>query len=601
MTDNDIPDEVVAELYASITEDARFDPNWSTCGPAASPGDTLRSRTAPAFTMPQVSKKRVAPIGERFPDADYTLLRVLGEGGMGVVFEAEQHYLRRRVALKIIRPERMRDGTTLADFYYEAAVSANLDHPGIVPILDFGVSQDGRALYAMKQTGGAPWSRTIRSLSLQENIALLARVADVVAYAHSRGVLHRDLKPGNIMLGEYGEVWVGDWGVAVAKNRNGDFSHAYPGGTPWYMAPEAAACRFPQLDERSDVYLLGGILFEILNGYPPHPGDTPAASLECAAANTLRKADCDHDLIHVAFRALNAEPGRRFSSAHEFKKAVRSCLDATEVDECVRKGKASLPQADEVGEYELYTRAIAFFDQALAIQPENKEAESNKMGAVAAYADAAGKSGEYALAASILQPYMHDSAFRKQAARIGAMAKKTTKRRRNIRAAAWGGVVVLLIGLCVTSVQCYLRIPEPHSMSLEYRLSNEYINSEEMKRHLVTYTINCLISFDTMVFNHGQYFSETASKEPLMRLDFLIGELHNSIRHPDPDDSDRRALCRRATEMRKDLRQIYGELQIAGKVEKDKSQVRRFLTQFERLLLHLDAYARRFPENQENG
>lgn len=165
----------------------------------------------------------------------------------------------------------VRDGASVADFYYEAVVSANLDHPGVVPILDFGVSQDGCAFYAMQKVNGTSWHRLLPTMSLEENLAVLDKVADIVGHAHARGILHRDIKPANIILGNAGEVWLADWGVAIQKEVDGGFRHAPPGGTPHYMAPEMAACDMARLGYRSDVYLLGATLATTISA----PYDTP--------------------------------------------------------------------------------------------------------------------------------------------------------------------------------------------------------------------------------------------------------------------------------------------------------------------------------------
>jgi serine/threonine protein kinase len=179
----------------------------------------------------------------------YELECEIGRGGMGVVYRARDRQLHRRVALKVL-------DSALAG---EAPLIARLEHPAIVPIYEAGTLPDGRAFYAMKLVAGARLDRyvggqTTRSDGLPhlgERLRVIRRVGEALAFAHSRGVLHRDLKPQNVMVGEFGEVYVMDWGVEAVA------------GTPAFRAPE------PGLDERSDIYALGALLEFVLPALPP--------------------------------------------------------------------------------------------------------------------------------------------------------------------------------------------------------------------------------------------------------------------------------------------------------------------------------------------
>ena len=172
----------------------------------------------------------------------YELEGEIGRGGMGVVYRARDRQLDRRVALKVL-------DSAMAD---EAPLIARLEHPAIVPIYEAGTLPDGRAFYAMKLVGGARLDRYVaQSPSLGERLRVVRRVAEALAFAHSRGAIHRDLKPQNVMVGEFGEVYVMDWGVEAVA------------GTPAFRAPE------PSLDERSDIYALGALLEFVLPAPPP--------------------------------------------------------------------------------------------------------------------------------------------------------------------------------------------------------------------------------------------------------------------------------------------------------------------------------------------
>ena len=188
----------------------------------------------------------------------YQLLSVLGRGGMGVVYLARDAVLDREVALKIVeRPSE--DGN-------EARILARLEHPGIVPVHDFGELPDGRLFYAMKRVRGDRLDRWMTSgRDLPERLGVFLRVCETVAFAHAHGVVHRDLKPENVMVGQFGEVLVLDWGVATTRAQS-DGSQRRIVGTIEYMAPEQA--RGEAVDHRADVFALGAILESIAETPP---------------------------------------------------------------------------------------------------------------------------------------------------------------------------------------------------------------------------------------------------------------------------------------------------------------------------------------------
>jgi serine/threonine protein kinase len=209
----------------------------------------------------------------------YELLSVLGEGGMGVVFLARDVVLDREVAVKVLD----RADSAAADrLGQEARILARLEHPGIVPIHDFGELADGRIFYAMKRVRGERLDRWVAAgAGLRARLGVVVRICEAVAFAHARGVIHRDLKPENVMVGEFGEVLVLDWGIALLtaapallqgepeRSTGPDtprLSRSAGSGTPPYMAPEQE--RGDDVDERADIYALGGILGEIVDRAP---------------------------------------------------------------------------------------------------------------------------------------------------------------------------------------------------------------------------------------------------------------------------------------------------------------------------------------------
>jgi hypothetical protein len=199
-----------------------------------------------------------------------------------------------------------------AKFLSEAAVTGELDHPNIVPIHDLGSNEEGQLFYAMKEVRGTSWNEMIHENGLQENLEVLMRVADAVAFAHSKGVIHRDLKPENVMLGEFGEVLVMDWGLA-ASIREGGKAESLRGksitaGTPAYMPPEMARGEGDAIGPHSDQYLLGAILYEIITGRAPHTGSSALDCLRNAADNVIQDTAQNGELLAVARRAMATQP-----------------------------------------------------------------------------------------------------------------------------------------------------------------------------------------------------------------------------------------------------------------------------------------------------
>jgi serine/threonine protein kinase len=212
---------------------------------------------------------------------------LLGEGGMGVVYLAEQESLGRKVAVKKVRAE-SRSPTSVTRLLQEAWVIGQLEHPNIIPVYDISASDSGEPLIVLKRIDGVEWGQLMDDAAtvqkrfrapdlLEWNLDVMARVCDAVHFAHARGFIHRDLKPENVLIGELGEVYVADWGIAVTTR---DDQHIVPhardakeiAGTPAYMAPEMLGGDVSRIGEKTDVYLLGGILHEILSGHPPHRG-----------------------------------------------------------------------------------------------------------------------------------------------------------------------------------------------------------------------------------------------------------------------------------------------------------------------------------------
>jgi serine/threonine-protein kinase len=319
-------------------------------------GDIQRSLAAPAATDPAATiADQTAPPGR------YTLVRLHATGGIGRVWLARDPALGRDVALKELRPERAGNAALGTRFLKEARITGQLEHPGIVPVYELARRpQDDQPFYTMRFVRGRTLTEAAHEhhqrrlagqaepLELLTLLQAFVTVCNTVAYAHSRGVIHRDLKGQNVILGDFGEVVVLDWGLAKLVGRDEDVEaasivlgigaegsdHTVQGqavGTPAYMAPEQAAGRLDLIDRRTDVYGLGAILYEVLTGRPPFTGaDTYEVLRRVQEEEPVPPRQCNPEvpaeLEAVCLRALAKRPAERYAGAGEPAQAVQQWM-----------------------------------------------------------------------------------------------------------------------------------------------------------------------------------------------------------------------------------------------------------------------------------
>src|SRR5206468_337495 len=253
---------------------------------------------------------------------DYELLEVVGRGGQGVVFRARQKSLNRIVALKVISLGQWASTAHLKRFRLEAEAAARLEHPGIVPIHEVG-ERDGSCYFSMKFVEGGQLDEVARRMSMpiRQAVELIAKVARIVHYAHEHGILHRDIKPGNILLDQKSEPHLTDFGLARLVESESTVTRTMEVlGTPSYMAPEQAVGNNAAISSVTDVYGLGAVLYQLLTGQPPFAGGTTYETIKLLLdteprSPRLLNPKIDRDLSTICLKCLEKDSQRRYPSA----------------------------------------------------------------------------------------------------------------------------------------------------------------------------------------------------------------------------------------------------------------------------------------------
>jgi serine/threonine protein kinase/Tfp pilus assembly protein PilF len=276
---------------------------------------------------PTVAPKQQRTTSERLVEilgelGDYELLEEVGRGGQGVVFRARQKSLNRTVALKVISLGQWASKGHLKRFRREAEAAASLDHPSIVPIYEVG-EREGACYFSMKFVEGGQLDEVVKRapMSIRQAAELIAKVARTVHHAHEHGILHRDIKPGNILLDETGEPHLTDFGLARLVETESTVTRTMEVlGTPSYMAPEQAVGNNATISSVTDVYGLGAVFYQLLTGQPPFAGGTTYETIKLLLDTEPRpprllNPKVDRDLSTICLKCLEKDPKRRYASA----------------------------------------------------------------------------------------------------------------------------------------------------------------------------------------------------------------------------------------------------------------------------------------------
>lgn len=416
------------------------------------------------------------------PAAGFHLREQIGRGGMGEVWEARQASLGRTVAVKRIRQDRLRNEdrlTMTADFVREAIITAALEHPNIIPVHDLGTDDEGNLLLAMKRVRGRPWIDLLREdfaklpveLLLARHLPILIQVAQGVAFAHALGIVHRDLKPAQVMIGDYGEVLVVDWGLAICLSgsiaeseivRDGVSPHAVqtqesgtsPSGTPALMAPEQTLSHAREIGPWTDIYLLGGTLYFILTGTYPHQAETGdlaflravEGKVDPPSARAPQRA-IPRELEELALQALAHAKVDRVSGASEFIARIQDYLTGAtrrRESEAMTTALAAEWSKSDHAAYSDIAAALSRLEQATNLWPGNPAAPELKRKLVEGYATTALASGDLLLA-RVQAETLSEGARRDEILSKITRAERSLQLQRSTRRIALASVVGLLV------------------------------------------------------------------------------------------------------------------------------------------------------------
>ena len=335
-------------------------------------------------------------------------LHILGKGGMGLVYLATQNSVKREVALKVIREEKQTYAFS-KHFFYEAEITAHLEHPNINPVYELGRTPKGIFFYSMQYIQGTPWEKKIRENSIDENLEIFDKLCDAIAFAHSKDIIHMDIKPDNVQLGRFGEVYAVDWGVASNLKRPESIRCA---GTWQWISPEVARGDKSKIGKGSDIYLLGGILFLIVSGDHPRMPKDPSVKMgqsglaKAAQTNIIQPTDCKDPMLAVALKALETDPVQRFAKVEDLQQAIYAIQkERANIKSSQELTERSIVLADEAktqGDYDRFNRSLFGLKDAIELWHKNPDASNELKKVRLAYGQCAFEKGDYDLALQTL-------------------------------------------------------------------------------------------------------------------------------------------------------------------------------------------------------
>jgi serine/threonine protein kinase len=477
---------IVNAIATFLARSPDIDPHSSalnlgaTLKPRPRPAPGASSGMPPSETLVRdsgtcVGARMTAVSGAPEP-AGYDILGELGRGGMGVVYRARQHTLRREVAVKRLQSD---DAFLRQAFVAESMVTGELEHPNIVPVYALCDEPDSGLWLVMKRIAGrtlaelldeAPAPRDPRAID--RFIDVLLDVADALRFAHSRGVLHRDIKPMNVMVGSFGEVMLLDWGIAASFGDRGPEPEVIPhvrdldmiAGTPLYMPPEMAEGRGHDCGPWTDVYLLGATLYEVISGRPPRRGNTLMDVLTgTRETSALPFADTvPSELQAICQRALAEDHSARYPDVDSFQKDLREYVENRQSRALSARAEDGLAHwrtmiangiddANRPRVYRTISEVISSFQHAALLWPDNAAARHGEAIARLAWANAALEGGDTGVAINAIEGVKEVAAaeLRRRIVAVRQARRRTLVFARWLGAGLIGGQLLLIAGLAV--------------------------------------------------------------------------------------------------------------------------------------------------------
>jgi len=475
------------------------------------------------------------------PGQGYRLLNRVGQGGMGEVWAALQATLARPVAVKRLLPSRLTQpagavAESISEFQLEAMVAGRLEHPNILPIHDLGADERGLPLIAMKLVEGTTWnsmtSADYVAMPPQEFLAkhlpILLAVANAVAFAHDRGVIHRDLKPAQVMVGAFGEVLLMDWGLAIAWKDTAqsnvprlalpmpEFASS-PAGTPALMAPEQTEQSAKRVGPHTDVFLLGGTLYYLLTGTYPYQAPTALAALIKATDIEQERPEArtpdrwiPKELADIAMKALAPAPAQRYPDTASFRQAVADWMTGAAQR---RKAQALIEQAAKDLEaspstYGEFDRILHALDRARTLWSDAPEGPELMLRTREGYALLALAANDLTLARAQAAAIDDDARRKPLSASIEAVAA-VVRQREAQRRWAIRGVVGLLLALLISAAAFTYSLNQSRLEAVEARREAEAAKGDSDRQ---------------------RDKAEEARHEAEQLIEFMLGDLTDKLR-----------------------------------------------------------------------